>query len=288
MKVLRRQYKEVIDVAINSLSSIYDPREAKALSLNLFTTLFNIPDYHYITEPSKEITEVQLKIFDSALAQMLKGRPIQYVLGTTYFAGHDFRVKEGVLIPRPETEELFRLIIADFKERKERELNLIDLCTGSGCLAWSLADFFINSKVDACDLSDEALEIAKSQKGFSNSPRFFKSDLLSGSLDSISQKYDLIISNPPYVMHSEKALMAKNVLDFEPSMALFVSDNDPLVFYMAIADFSIKNLNNGGAIYLEINEKLGHETANLFIEKGFDNVEVLKDIFGKDRFLRVI
>lgn len=287
MEDLHRQYKEVIDKATNNLSSIYDPREAKALAINLFITLFNIPDYHYITEPTKKISQIQLNIFNSALEQMLGGRPIQYVLGTSYFAGHNFKVKEGVLIPRPETEELFRIVMTDFESKKDVKLNIIDLCTGSGCLAWSLANFFIHSKIDACDLSEQALEIAKSQEGFSNSPNFFKYDLLSQGLDTIVQKYDLIISNPPYVMDSEKVLMAKNVLDFEPDMALFVSDNDPLIFYKAIADFAIKNLSNSGAIYLEINEQLGIDTANLFSKRGFNNVEILKDLFDKDRFLRI-
>jgi release factor glutamine methyltransferase len=211
------------------------------------------------------------------------GRPLQYVLGVTDFYGHRFKVGEGCLIPRPETEELVSRMVDELsgQELGEEPFNILDLCTGSGCIAWSLAAAFPEAMVYGCDLSDAALRYACKQrvKTGGAKPIFFTADVLAAPPAGLPP-FDVIVSNPPYICESERAQMRPNVLDFEPAEALFVPDDDPMRFYKAIARWADALLRPGGRIFLEINERFGPEVAALF-----PGAQVFPDLFGKDRFV---
>ena len=219
----------------------------------------------------------------SALDELATGRPLQYVLGVTEFCGHRFKVGEGCLIPRPETEELVARIIEDLagKEVGEEPFNILDICTGSGCIAWSLAAEFPEAMVYGCDLSEAALRYACKQrvKVRGAKPIFFGADVLADPPAGLP-KFDVIVSNPPYICDSERAAMRPNVVDFEPAEALFVPDDDPLRFYRAIARWADALLRPDGRIYLEINERFGPAVSALF-----PGSRVLQDFGGKDRFV---
>ena len=223
-----------------------------------------------------------------ALAELETGRPLQYVLGVTEFCGHRFKVGEGCLIPRPETEELVSCIIDDLYAGEDSDadeddgpFSILDLCTGSGCIAWSLAAEFPEAMVYGCDLSEAALRYACRQriKVRGAKPVFFSADVLAAPPAGLP-KFDLIVSNPPYICDSERAAMRPNVLDFEPVEALFVPDDDPLRFYRAIARWADALLRPDGHLYLEINERFGPETAALF-----PGARVVQDLTGRDRFV---
>ena len=222
--------------------------------------------------------------FHDALNDLIQQKPIQYILGETEFYGLDFKVNKDVLIPRPETEELVDWIIKDYQNTNY--LKILDIGTGSGCIAISLAKNIPNSKVTALDVSEKALETAKlNAQNNSVEIQFILDDIL----DTQSKKFEkqnIIVSNPPYVRNLEKEEINDNVLKNEPHLALFVKDDNALVFYNAIADFALKNLTNNGVLYFEINQYLGKETVELLISKGFKNVELKKDIFNNDRMIK--
>ena len=291
--------RDYITDCIDRLSPIYPAAEAKAIAFRLLEHFTDIPSYKYIAEPDLVIPGLTGNLNPAgdspllaALDELVTGRPLQYVLGFTEFCGHRFKVGEGCLIPRPETEELVSRIIDDLSgtEIGEEPFNILDLCTGSGCIAWSLAAAFPEAMVYGCDLSDAALRYACRQrvKVGGAKPIFFTADILSAPPAGLP-KFDVIVSNPPYICDSEKAAMRPNVLDFEPSEALFVPDDDPLVFYRAIARWagallrpapSVADPQPAGRIYLEINERFGPEVAALF-----PGARVVPDITGRDRFV---
>lgn len=278
-------YKEFIGLTIDSLASLYPKEEGKAIAVRLLEHFLGIAPYKTISEGNSRIAHAKLESLSSALDELKKGRPLQYVLGFTLFGDNKFKVKEGVLIPRPETEELFRLIVDDCSEielDEGQEFNILDVCTGSGCLAYSLAAEFPTASVYGCDISEGALRIASKQKiALSGGrPVIFWADVLTAPPAGLP-KFDLIVSNPPYVLDSERALMRPNVLDYEPSLALFVPDDDPLKFYKALKVWCDFLLRDGGRCYFEINEVFGPQCAALF-----PNSEVLKDFNDKDRFIR--
>lgn len=280
-------YKEYIDLTIESLSPLYPREEAKAMALCALVHFLDIPQYKPLSEPGSRIPAAKADLLTGALDDLKKGRPLQYVLGYTTFADYKFKVKEGVLIPRPETEELFNLIVDDcsgIELEEEGEFNILDVCTGSGCLAYSLAAEFPSACVYGCDISEDALKIASKQKIplSGGRPVLFWADLLSSPPAGLP-KFDLIVSNPPYVLDRERSLMRSNVLDYEPSLALFVPDDDPLKFYKALKVWSMSLLKDGGRCYFEINEAFGFDTAALF-----PGSEILKDFNDKDRFLRFL
>lgn len=272
--------KEFIDGAIARLSGIYDTGEAKALAFRLVEHFLEIPSYEYITEPQTAVTDEELM---AALDELCTGRPLQYVLGFAEFCGHRFKVREGCLIPRPETEELVSRIIDSCSgiELGDKPFNILDICSGSGCIAYSLAAEFPEAMVYGCDVSEDALKIACKQriKLSGARPVIFRADVLQAPPVGLP-KFDVIVSNPPYVRESEKSSMRANVLDFEPWQALFVPDEDPLVFYKAIAGWCEALLKAGGRLYLEINEALSVETAAIF-----PGSTVFRDINSKPRFL---
>ncbi|MFY7910825.1 MAG: peptide chain release factor N(5)-glutamine methyltransferase [Emticicia sp.] len=218
--------------------------------------------------------------------------PIQYILGETEFYGRRFLVNDSVLIPRPETEELVKYIVDKSKVLpigEGWEGFLLDIGTGSGCIAISLAKELPNFKVTAYDISEKALETAKRNAELNKADvTFEKVDILNNQFSILNSKFSIILSNPPYVTKQEIDRMQKNVLDFEPHLALFVEDADPLIFYEAIANFAFNNLTNNGLLAVEINEALGEETADVFRRKGFSEVEIIKDIHQKDRFVSAV
>ena len=278
--------KEYIDQSVSRLEALYPEAEAKAMGFRLLEHFTEIPSYKYISEPQTEVAEEVALL--SALDALATGRPLQYVLGFTEFCGHRFKVGEGCLIPRPETEELVSRIIDDLYAEDDDSsadddgpFSILDLCTGSGCIAWSLAAEFPEAMVYGCDLSDAALRYACRQriKVGGAKPIFFTADVLAAPPAGLP-KFDVIVSNPPYICDSERAAMRPNVLDFEPAEALFVPDDDPLKFYRAIARWAEALLRPDGHIYLEINERFGPDVAALF-----PGAQILQDISGRDRFV---
>jgi release factor glutamine methyltransferase len=215
--------------------------------------------------------------------ELIHGKPVQYVIGETEFYGCRIKVNENVLIPRPETEELVDWII---KLVPNKELTILDICTGSGCIPIALKKNLPKAEVAACDISHEALEMAMKNAVLNKTDvRFFYTNILNPTVSSWST-FDLIISNPPYVRNSEKQLMHKNVLEFEPHLALFVEDDEALIFYRKITELAKSKLKQGGFLFFEINEAYGKEIAELLEENGFKDVEIRKDMFGKDRMAK--
>lgn len=274
--------KDIIKAGTAALEGIYGPGEAKSIVLMLTGDILGTQRWTHLTEPSTEVPAEKQPLLESALERLRSGEPVQYVLGKAEFAGRTFRVGPGVLIPRPETEYLAMaaLRLAEGREK----LRVLDLYTGSGCLAWTLALGHPGAEVVGVDISEKALEIARGQDFASETgasgaiaPNFVRSDLLDFDSVFAEGKFDLILSNPPYIMEKEKPLMRINVLGFEPPEALFVPDDDPLVHYRAVAGWSRRLLAPQGAGLSEINDRLGEETLAVFRAAGFKNAEFLPD-----------
>lgn len=228
------------------------------------------------------LTKAQSEKVKNIVSRLSKNEPVQYILGEAFFYDLKINVEPGVLIPRPETEELVDWIIKDWKDK---EPEILDIGTGSGCIALALAMGIPEATVHAFDNSPKALEIAKkNNKGLKAGVNFFLADIFSSTFPVTI--YDIIVSNPPYVLESQKKEMHENVLSHEPAEALYVADNNPLVYYSAIANFAKSRLKNGGCLYFEINESLGNETVQLLVEKGFKNINLKKDINNKDRMVK--
>ena len=279
---------EFIRESVPALEKLYPSPEARGLVLMLCEERLGVRSYTHIVEPLFEIPEPELPGLKADMSRLAAGEPIQYVLGYTEFCGRKFKVAPSVLIPRPETgqlvDEALKLLAATGRPAK-----VLDLCTGSGCIAWSVALGAPGVSVTAADISEPALALARSQfkdvPSGANAPEFVCSDLLGGCRE-ICGRFDLLLSNPPYVMEKEKAAMRRNVLDHEPGIALFVPDDDPLLFYRALSSVSLRLLDSSGTGIVEINEALGPETAAVFETAGYKKTEILRDIFGKDRFVR--
>lgn len=279
---------EFIRESVPALEKLYPSPEARGLVLMLCEERLGVRSYTHIVEPLFEIPEPELPGLKADMSRLAAGEPIQYVLGYTEFCGRKFKVGPSVLIPRPETgqlvDESLKLLAA-----MGRPAKVLDLCTGSGCIAWSVALGAPGVSVTATDISEPALALARSQfkdvSSGANAPEFVCSDLLGGCRE-ICGRFDLLLSNPPYVMEKEKAAMRCNVLEHEPGIALFVPDDDPLLFYRALASVSLRLLDSSGTGIVEINEALGPETAAVFEAAGYRKTEILRDIFGKDRFVR--
>lgn len=279
--------KELIAKGVETISTLFPEREAREMVLMFLQHRLGTSRHTHILEPSYEVSSGAAADCLAAFDRMAAGEPIQYIIGKAYFYDREFSVTPSVLIPRPETELLVRDALVWVRRSAHRSLRILDLCTGSGCIAWSMALELPGSEVVAVDISEGALAVASGQELEGVAPRFIKADVLAGPVDGLG-KFDMILSNPPYVMDSEKALMRKNVLDHEPWLALFVPDDDPLVFYRAVASWAKELLNDGGLCLVEINEALGIETAQVFVEAGFHDVKVLHDLNSRDRFVRAI
>lgn len=278
--MLLREIKNIYHIELDAL---YPREEVDSFFYLTIGHFLGLERFVLALEPDITVTKEEEQPLFEVLSQLRKEKPIQYILGTAQFMDMDFVVNEDVLIPRPETEELVRWIIDEHTDQN-MAFNILDIGTGSGCIAISLAKAFKNAKIFALDISNKALETAKlNARNNKVEIECIQSDIL--TTKSLKEKFDIIVSNPPYVRMLEKKLMKSNVIDNEPGIALFVSDDDPLVFYRRITDFAKSNLNKGGSLYFEINQYLGEETKAL-LENGFSNIELRKDIFGNDRMVK--
>jgi release factor glutamine methyltransferase len=271
---------------IKELSPFYDAYEAESFFYLILEDKHKLRQIDLALNHELNFAENDFVVWNSLLAQLKKEVPIQYLLGKTSFYGLDFEVNENVLIPRPETEELVDWIINENKGiDKSKEIKILDIGTGSGCIAISLAKNLPNAKVYAIDVSKKALETAK-LNAINNKVEvtFMLKDVL--QLEVLKSDYDIIVSNPPYVRNLEKVEIKKNVLDYEPHLALFVEDNNALIFYKKIAELAQKNLLENGQLYFEINQYLGQETKNMLEEMNFKNTELRKDIYDNDRMIK--
>ena len=285
--------KSFIMEAEERLGQVYDKREAAAIVRTLCSSVLDVPGYIFVTEPGYQLQETDVRVLEALLDRLCRCEPLQYVTGTTEFCDLVLKVTPAVLIPRPETEFLCSVLLGKtIPDSGVHAPRILDLCTGSGCIAWTLAHYIPDAQVTGADISEAALEVASAQDIPGNSPKFMKMDILE-SPEAISARlssagletFDFIVSNPPYVMDKEKRLMGKNVLDYEPHEALFVPDTDPLIFYRAVADIASAHLSAHGQGAVEINEALGEETRDIFLGHGFSQASVGKDLSGRDRFV---
>jgi release factor glutamine methyltransferase len=286
MKIASNKIKDILRFFRDELNDTYEKEELESIIAYCLEDFLNIKRAAISSNQETTVSESELLKFNFAIKDLKKHRPLQYVLGLADFYRLKFFVNEQVLIPRPETEELVHLIIHD---NKLSEPSIIDIGTGSGCIPVALKKNILAATVSAIDVSESALELAKRNAEKNEvDVHFFLKDILSSdeNMEQQLSKYDIIVSNPPYICFSEKEQMHKNVLDYEPHLALFVNDNDPLLFYKAICDFALKSLNKNGKIYFEINQSLASETKDLLESKGFKNVELIKDISNNYRILR--
>jgi len=269
---------------IQELSSIYDAGEAESFFYLILEEKQKLRRIDLALNPELTFSDEEIEIWNSILEQLKQEIPVQYLLGKTSFYGLDFEVNENVLIPRPETEELVDWIIQSTEVRVTK-LKILDIGTGSGCIAISLAKNFPNAEVFAIDVSDKALATAQKNAEINEvNVTFLEKNIL--ETDDLEQQFDIIVSNPPYVRELEKQEIKKNVLDNEPHLALFVDDNDALVFYRKIAQLAIKNLSPNGQLFFEINQYLGKEMIELLENMGFKNIELRKDIYGNNRMIK--
>ncbi len=274
--------RQLWDAIFEEANRRYDAREARAITSLLCERLFAMRFTDVVIEPEAPCPEGREALLERVLRQLAQDRPVQYIIGYTFFAGLRLSVREGVLIPRPETEELVEWMCERLPS--EGALRIWDLGTGSGAIALALAARRPQAEVTGLDVSSEALTIAQENARLNHlNVRFVQADLLREALPG---PLDVIVSNPPYVTRSEAAQMAENVLRYEPHQALFVEDDDPLLFYRTIAERGVESLRPGGWLYFEINERFGEETLNLLREQGYVEAELRNDMFGKPRMIR--
>jgi len=269
--------------ALSELSNIYPIEEIKALVYYLFEEFLHISKTDYILNKQKGMSESELLKFNFAIKDLKQGKPLQYILGYSYFNDLKFFVNPETLIPRQETEELVQLIIK--KEKQEKSLKILDIGTGTGCIPISLAKEMPQHQYSAIDFKEEIIQLAKKNANLNKVNISFQVlDILRASTEEIGF-YDIIISNPPYVKESEKQKMHKNVLDHEPESALYVPDEKALLFYEKIIQIATQHLKPNGRLYLEINENKGKEMKVLLASEGFEQIMIHQDIHGKDRML---
>jgi len=275
--------KEQKEIFLKALENDYPAEEVLSFFFLLTDALFEIKRIDLALNPELEIDEDQVEKLDSALVRLKKYEPIQHIIGKTKFFGLAFKVDKNVLVPRPETEELVQWILDDFSS-ENNILKILDIGTGSGCIAISLAKNLLQARISALDISAAALEIA-AQNSQNNEVNlgFLQQNIL--KLEKLSESYDIIVSNPPYVRELEKKEMHRNVLAYDPPTALYVKDENPLIFYDKITKLAKNALIPGGKLYFEINQYLAKETEQMMQEHGF-KTELRKDIFGNFRMLK--
>lgn len=278
----------------NIIAQGVEEGEASAVTLLLMEKVAGIDKMHALMGDDSDKREELLMM----ARRISKGEPVQYVIGEADFCGLTFHVEPGVLIPRPETEELVQLIVENY-DKEQTPIRMLDIGTGSGCIAISLAKNIEGAKVEAWDISDDALRIAKGNAELNNvEVTFNKVDVLSLNNQNLPEDFtsplegqgevDIIVSNPPYICNKEKADMEENVLAHEPHLALFVPDDDPLLFYRKIAELGLTMLKSGGSLYYEINRMYGEETVAMLRELGYVNIALRKDQFDNDRMVHAI
>ncbi|WP_418638991.1 peptide chain release factor N(5)-glutamine methyltransferase [Winogradskyella sp.] len=283
--------KELQHIFHIELDAIYGKHEVDSFFYLCTEHYLNVPRIQLTLEPGLAITKSETDTFFKILEDLKQQKPIQYILGETEFFGLPFKVNKNVLIPRPETEELVDLISRSVTSLVvDKPMKILDIGTGSGCIAIALAKNLPNAKVYALDVSKEALKVAKQNAEINKVDiNFIEASILDDTCHSAFEaesNFDIIVSNPPYVRNLEKEEIKPNVLDNEPHLALFVEDDNPLLFYKAITNFAIKKLKDKGSLYFEINQYLGEETQQLLIDANFEAIELLKDLNGNDRMLK--
>jgi release factor glutamine methyltransferase len=277
-------FKQLLQHFIRELSGQYDNDEASAVFGIVAKQVSGFDRGKLLLNYAVSVSESDLARYNSALNELKTGKPVQYVLGETVFYGLPFKVSPAVLIPRPETEELVEWVLETVAAADLPGLQILDVGTGSGCIAVALKKNLVVARVFALDVSKESLLIALANAALNEADiNFIEADI---RVYSSAEKFDIIVSNPPYITMDEKQMMHENVLAHEPHLALFVSNEDPLVFYKAIADFALLNLRSGGLLFFEINEYLGKDTVKMLKYKSFTNIELRKDMQGKDRMIR--
>jgi release factor glutamine methyltransferase len=268
----------------DSLAAQYPESELRGFNNWILEYLFDYSSMDALMQAEKDLSDKNIKDLNRIITFLKQEKPIQQIVGYAWFYGHKFSVNEHVLIPRPETEELVDWILKDKPEGK----SILDIGTGSGCIPITIA---LNStaQVSTLDISDLAIVQAKDNaKNLNASINFIQADILAKeSIDKLDT-YDVIVSNPPYVLESDQELMENNVLDNEPYLALFVPNDDALKFYIAITDIASKKLNKNGLLYFEIHEDKGQETLDMLARKGFENLELRKDLQGKERMVKAV
>ena len=275
---------DAISLVKERLKGCYGKEEINAIAILLCQHFFGIGRTAYHTSKQAALTDRHIAPFMSALDKLQNHCPVQYVLGETDFYGYTLNINKSVLIPRPETEELVNWICNNYKDNKQ-QIKILDIGTGSGAIAISLAKELGCASVTAIDISAAALDVAKTNASqHSAAVCFLEEDIFSPSPQILNQQFDVIVSNPPYVCESERELMSLNVLNYEPASALFVPNNNPLIYYKAIAKFALQNLSCNGSVYLEINEALGKQTETIFLAEEYQTT-LRKDMNGKDRML---
>jgi len=287
MSELASSIQNLFKNSIRKLTTIYPAGEACAMADRLFEHYFHLSPSQRVLSGNSNAGSDEIRLLEDAVNKLLSHEPLQYILGTAFFMDMEFEVNSSVLIPRPETEELVTLILKSLKENsKRRGIRILDIGTGSGCIAISLKKYLPEASVAALDISGDAIRVAKANAIKNDvSVDFIEADILDQFTWQNFQEVDLIVSNPPYVAQAEKQLMHPNVLEHEPHTALFVPDEDPLVFYRAIFGFSKSKLCKGGTLWFEINESFGNEIMQLSLSQGLVNTNIFFDFHGKSRFL---
>lgn len=292
------QLSEIKNIFHQELQNLYPREEIDSFFYAMVEHYLGLERFVLVMQPRFTLTKEEEQPFFEGLAQLKNEKPLQYILGETHFMDLTLKVNEHVLIPRPETEELVRWILDETKKDlqgvvDERDLlvgledkvHILDIGTGSGCIAIALAKQLPNAQVYALDVSEKALAVAEENAKMNNvQVNFLQMDILEANEMDVC--FDIIVSNPPYVRESERQSIKNNVKNYEPSSALFVADQDPLIFYRAIARFAKERLNRGGSLFFEINQYLGEQTASLLKKNHFKDIELKKDIFGNDRMMK--
>ena len=279
----------------NSLKNFQEEQEIESFFFILTEYLHNLKRVDVALNPNFGLSDAEVDKWNTILAQLQQEKPIQYITGEAWFYGLRFEVNENTLIPRPETEELVEWILNSPNIHHPSPINILDIGTGSGCIPISLKANLSQANVSAIDVSEKALEVAKRNAELNKVEiNFIQANIL--EVEDLSQltspiihhlsSYNIIVSNPPYVRNLEKQEIKKNVLDYEPHLALFVEDTDALLFYRKIAQLALKNLSPNGLLFFEINQYLGKETLELLESLGFKNIELKKDIYGNDRMVK--
>lgn len=278
--------KEIKNIYHLELDSLFPKEEVDSFFYMVIDHYMGLEKFVLVMEPNLVVPKAKEEPLFSALSQLKEERPIQHILGKSHFCDLDFYVDENVLIPRPETEELVYWILDHVQKLGSgNEIKILDIGTGSGCIAISLAKNLPNATVAAIDISKKAIGMARQNAKENNViVEFIEADILAKF--DFKEKFDVIVSNPPYVRELEKVEMKNNVLDYEPGSALFVSDENPLIFYKKIIQFAVDHLKANGVLFFEINQFLGNETKQLLENENFSEIELRKDMFGNDRMLR--
>ncbi len=280
--MLLKQYKTHF---FDSLKNIQDEQEIESFFFILTEYLHNLKRVDLALNPNFELSDTEVEKWNAILSELQQEKPIQYITGEAWFYGLRFEVNENTLIPRPETEELVEWILNSPITHHPSPITILDIGTGTGCIPISLKANLPQANVSAIDVSEKALEIAK-RNAVSNKVEinFIQTNIL--EVEDLNQHFDVIVSNPPYVRNLEKEEIKKNVLDYEPHLALFVEDTDALLFYRKIAQLALKNLAPNGLLFFEINQYLGKETVELLQNLGFNTIELKKDMYGNNRMIR--